>query len=123
MMVIITPFALAEEEAKTDGQALENAIAKYHHYVADKKGAWHYTRYQIISGPIQASTLHVLVIIIGLILMRSMIGKKAAGEKCNKDVLPHIANSQVSITRRDPDLGIWPDSLKDYNYFLLLSGI
>jgi hypothetical protein len=133
MMAIITPLTLAEEEAKTDGlahailitakdghgQALEDAMAKYHSYVADKKGSWRYTWYQIITGP---NT--------GKYIARSGNHNwadfdvehdwdKAADENFAANVLPHIANSQASITRTVPDLGIWPESMEGYKYIQL----
>jgi len=49
------PYALARVVLITpkDGQAkaLEEAITKYHHYMADKKGAWRYNWYSIVTGP------------------------------------------------------------------------
>jgi len=57
--------AVAQDEEKTDGlaqviyitaedgheKALEDAITAYHHYMADKDGAWRYQWFSIITGP------------------------------------------------------------------------
>ena len=134
-MALITTMstAYAADEEKNDGlarvvmitakdgqnKALEDAITKYHHYMGDKKGAWRYQWYSIETGK---NT--------GKYLARSgghnwadfdaeHSWDKKAGKKFMSDVQPHIANAQVSITKTDSDLGIWPDSIKGYQYFLL----
>lgn len=101
-----------------DGQekALEEAITKYHHYMADKKGAWRFTWYSIVTGP---NT--------GKYLARSGGHNWAdfdaendwdeeAGAKFESDVAPHIDDLVPWITQSDDELGIWPDSMEGYNY-------
>ena len=67
LLALITcmPYAVAQDEEKNDGlaqvvlitakdgheKALEEAITNYHHYMADKKGAWRYNWYSITTGP------------------------------------------------------------------------
>jgi len=42
---------------------------------------------------------------------------EAAGAKFSTEVQPHIADLDVSITRPDKDLGMWPESMEGYKYF------
>jgi len=100
-------------------QDLENAIVKYHKYVANKKGSWRYQWFSIETGP------HT-----GKYVARSGSHNwadfdakhdwdEAAGKKFNELVAPYIANAQISITRSNDKVGLWPDSMKGYNYYLL----
>ena len=64
LMAVMSPVA-ADHHEENDGlarvalitakdghnNALEEAIVKYHHYMADKKGAWRYHWYSIETGP------------------------------------------------------------------------
>lgn len=132
LMVFMTGMsqAIAEEE-KSDGlaqvvmitakdghrKALEEAITKYHHYMADKKGAWRYHWYSIITGPNA-----------GKYIARSGDHNWAdfdaeydwdeeAGKKFEEEVSPHIANMVPWISKTDDEVGIWPDSMEGYQYF------
>jgi len=123
--------AVAQDEEKTDGlaqivhivakdghvMALEKAITEYHHYMADKPGAWRYQWFSITSGPNS-----------GEYMARSGDHNyadfdathdwdEAAGEKFLSLVQPHIADADFSITKGNEDVGMWPDSMEGYNYF------
>ncbi len=124
-------LAVAQDDEKNDGlaqvalitakdghnKALEDAIIKYHHFMGSKKGAMRYQWYSIETGPDT-----------GKYVARSGGHNWAdfdaehdwdeeAGAKFQSLVAPHIANTEITITRNDEDLGIWPDSLEGYKYF------
>ncbi len=105
-----------------DGQAkaLEEAITDYHHYMGDKKGAWHWNWYEVMTGPdtgtyIARSGSHNWEDL-DAADMETDWGKAAAA-KFAKEVQPHIADLDVSITRTEMDLGMWPESMDGYKYF------
>lgn len=123
--------AVAEDEEKNDRlaqvalitakdgheKALEEAITKYHHYMADKKGAWRFSWYSIVTGP---NT--------GKYLARSGGHNWAdfdaendwdeeAGAKFESDVAPHIADLVPWIAQMDDEVGIWPENSEGYNLF------
>jgi len=124
-------IALAQDEEKNDGlarvvlitakdgqgKALEEAIAKYHHFMGSKEGAFRYNWYSIETGQ---NT--------GKYIARSGGHNWAdfdaehdwdeeAGAKFVSLVQPHIANAVVTITKNDDEVGIWPDSLEGYEYY------
>ena len=124
-------LAVAQDKEKNDGlaqvvlitakdgqnKALEEAITKYHHYMAGKKGAWRYRWYSIETG---SDT--------GKYIARSGDHNWAdfdaehdwddeAGAKFASLVEPHVANMEVTIMRADDELGIWPENMDGYQYF------
>jgi len=124
-------YAVAQDDEKNDGlartivitpkdghaKALEEAITKYHYYMADKKGAWRYHWYSILTGPDT-----------GKYIARSGDHNWAdfdaehdwddeAGAKFMSEVRPHIADMDITITRTDDEVGIWPESMEGYQYF------
>jgi len=124
-------FAVAQDKEKNDGlarvvlitpkdgqaKALGEAITKYHHYMADKKGSWRYQWYSIVTGPDT-----------GKFIARSgghnwadfdaeHDWDEAAGAKFMSEVQPHIADADITITRTDDEVGIWPESMESYQYF------
>lgn len=128
-------LAVAEDEEKNDGlaqvvlitakdgqnQALEDAITAYHHYMADKEGAWRYQWFSILTGP---NT--------GKYVARSGNHNWAdfdaehdwddeAGAKFVSTVAPHIASAVNTITKTDDELGMWPESMEGYQYFSVTS--
>jgi len=132
LMVMVAGMspAIAEEE-KNDGlarvvlitakdgqkKALEEAITNYHHYMADKEGAWRYHWYSITTGPNA-----------GKYIARSGDHNWAdfdadydwgeeAGKKFEAEVAPHIANAVPWISKTDDEVGIWPESMEGYQYF------
>lgn len=130
LMAIMSPVS-AQDEEKTDGlaqvvlitakdgqeKALEAAITAFHHYMADKEGAWHYQWYSILTGPNSGSYI-----------ARSGNHNWAdfdaehdwddeADAKFGSDVAPFIADADVNITRSDQDVGIWPDTMEGYQYY------
>ena len=130
-LIINMSYAVAQDEEKSDGlarvvlitakdgqeKALEAAITKYHHYMGDKKGAWRYNWYSIVTGPDT-----------GKYIARSgghnwadfdaeHDWDEAAGAKFMSDVQPHIADADIMITKTDDELGIWPESMEGYQYY------
>lgn len=122
---------VAQDEEKNDGlarvvfitaedgheKALEEAITAYHHAMADKEGAWRYEWFSVLTGP---NT--------GKYIARSGGHNWAdfdvehdwdekAGAMFAKDVQPHIAEATIMITETDDELGMWPESMKGYDYF------
>ena len=102
-----------------DGQekALEEAITDYHHFMADKKGAWRYQWYSIITGPDT-----------GKYIARSgghnwedfdaeHDWDDKAGASFVSKVQPHIADADYTIVKTDDELGKWPESMDGYKYF------
>ena len=101
----------------TRPKALEEAITGFHHYMADKEGSWRYRWFSITTGP---NT--------GGYVARSGGHNWAdfdavhdwddeAEAKFESDVAPFIADADIVISRGNADVGIWPDSMEDYNYF------
>lgn len=124
---------IAQDEEENDGIAqivlitpkeghskdLEEAITAYHKFMARKEGAWRYQWYSIITGPdtgkyIARSGSHN---------WEDFDAKhdwdEEAGAKFASGVQPFIADMDVSITRSDDELGIWPESMEGYQYFLI----
>jgi hypothetical protein len=124
-------YAVAQDEEENDRlarvvlitakdgheKALEEAITKYHHYMADKKGAWRYNWYSIMTGP---NT--------GKYIARSGGHNWAdfdathdwdedAGAKFVSEVQPHIADADIMITQTDDEVGIWPENMEGYQYY------
>ena len=98
-------------------KALEEAIVKYHHFMGNKKGAMRYQWFSIETGEDT-----------GKYIARSGNHNWAdfdaehdwdeeAGAKFASLVAPHIENAVITITQRDDELGIWPESMQDYQYF------
>ena len=130
-MISFMSVAIAEDEEKNDGlarvvlitakdgqnKALEEAITKYHHYMAGHEGSWRYQWFSIETGP---NT--------GKYMARSGDHNwsdfdaehdwdKEAGAKFTSMVAPLIESSVITITRDDDEMGIWPDSMDGYRYF------
>ena len=100
-----------------EGPALEAAIRDYHHWIADKPGAFRYTWYVIETGP---NT--------GKYIARSGNHNWAefdeendwddeANEKFVADVAPHIASFQRSLTEEMQEFAYWPDDFSGYTHF------
>ncbi len=130
LMNFMSP-AVAQDEEENDGlaqvalitardghnKALEEAITAYHHYMADKEGAWRYQWYSIVSGPDT-----------GKYIARSGSHNWAdfdaehdwdeeAGARFVETVQPHIADADFMIVKTDDEVGIWPESMEGYQYF------
>ena len=130
-LVAYTSTALAQDHEENDGlaqvvlitakdgqaKALEKAITAYHHYMADKEGAFRYQWYSITTGPDT-----------GKYIARTGSHNwedfdavhdwdEEAGAKFASEVQPYIENADFRITRTDGELGIWPDSMDGYKYF------
>jgi len=126
-----TPYSIAQDEESNDrlarvalitakdgqAKALEEAITRYHHFMGDKKGAFHYKWYSITTGP---NT--------GKYIARSGGHNWAdfdaehdwdeeAGAKFMSEVQPYIESSVITITQTDDELGIWPDDMEGYQLF------
>jgi len=96
---------------------LEKAITKYHHYMADKEGAWHYNWYSIVTGPNA-----------GKYIARSGSHNwgdfdaehdwdEEAGTRFESEVQPYVDSVVPWITQTDDEIGIWPDNVDGYNYY------
>jgi hypothetical protein len=123
--------AVAQDEEETDGlanvvhitakegheKALEDGITAYHHYMADKPGAWRYQWYSITTGPDSGSYLARSGNHDYADFDATNDWDDAAGAKFASDVAPHIASAIATITRTDDELGIWPESMADYSLF------
>ena len=133
MAGLSTSVAVAQEEEQNEGiarvvlitpkdgheEALEEAITDYHHYMGGKEGAMRYQWYSIETGPDT-----------GKYIARSgghnwadfdatHDWDKKAGEKFASDVNPHVADVDIFITRSDRELGMWPESMEGYQYFMV----
>ncbi len=104
-----------------DGQAkaLEKAITGYHHYMADKKGAMRYQWYSITTGPDTGKYVARTGNHSWADFDATHDWDEAAAAKFASDVQPYIKDVDFRITRTDGELGIWPDSLDGYQYFLI----
>jgi len=104
-----------------DGQAkaLEKAITDYHHYMADKKGAFRYQWYSIITGPDTGKYFARTGNHNWADFDATNDWDEAAAAKFASDVQPYIEDADSRLTRTDDELGIWPDSMDGYQYFLI----
>lgn len=134
LMCLMSPV-VAQDNEKNDGlarvalitakagqnKALEEAITKYHHYMAGHEGSWRYNWYSIETGPDT-----------GKYIARSGGHNWAdfdaehdwdeeAGKKFQEMVAPHIDSAVVTITKNDDELGMWPESLDGYEYYSVTS--
>lgn len=130
-LIFFMPPAFAQDEEENDGLArlvhitakdghakdLEEAITKYHHYMAEHEGSWRYQWYSIVTGPDT-----------GKYMARSgghnwadfdakHDWDKEAGEKFASMVQPYIESVEVTITRTDDEIGHWPESMEGYEYY------
>lgn len=132
-LALISPVsqAVAQDDEKTDGlanvvlitakdghaKALEDAITAYHHYMADKPGAWRWQWYSITTGPNTGSYLARSGNHNYADFDATHDWDDAAGAKFESDVQPHIASAVSTITRTDDEIGIWPENMDDYELF------
>ena len=133
LLALITcmPYAVAQDEEKNDGlaqvvlitakdgheKALEEAITNYHHYMADKKGAWRYNWYSITTGPDTGKYIARSGGLNWADFDATHDWDDEAGAKFMSDVQPHIADADFMITKTDDEVGIWPESMEGYKYF------
>ena len=127
--------AVAQDEEKTDNLAqvfhivakdghakqLEEAITAYHHYMADKPGAWRFQWFSVVTGPN-----------LGHYYARSGNhnwadfdatndwDEAACAEMAANRGDNHVNNSNM-ITKGNDEIGIWPDSMEGYGYFSVTS--
>jgi len=104
-----------------DGQskALEKAITGYHHYMADKKGAMRYQWFSITTGPDTGKYIARTGNHNWADFDATHDWDEEAAARFASDVQPYIADADVIITRTDDELGIWPDTMEGYKYFLI----
>ena len=131
VLISTIPYAVAQDEEANDGiaqivlitakdghaKALEEAITAYHHYVADKEGAFRWQWYSILTGPETGKYVARTGGHNWGDLDATHDWDDEVGDKFASDVQPHIASAEVIIRRTKDDVGIWPDSLDDYPYF------
>ena len=125
--------AVAQDESENDGLAqlvlitakagqelaLEKAITNYHHHMADKKGAFRYQWYSVMTGPETGSYVARSGGHNWEDFDATHDWDEAANAKFLSDVQPYIASADFRITRIDDDVGIWPESMEGYQYFLI----
>jgi len=104
-----------------DGQAkaLEKAITGYHHYMADKEGAMRYQWFSITTGPDTGKYMARTGNHNWADFDATHDWNEKATAKFASDVQPYIEDAVFIITRTDDELGIWPDSMDGYKYFLV----
>jgi len=124
-------IAVAQDAEKNDGiarvalitpkdghnKALEEAIVKYHQFMATKEGSMRYQWYSIETGE---DTGKYIARTSGHNWADFDAGydwEKDAAAKFASLVQPHIANTVITFTRTDDELGIWPESMEGYEYF------
>ncbi len=124
-------FAVAQDEEENEGiaqvvlitpkngeaKALEDAITAYHHYVADKEGAFRWQWFAILTGPDTGSYIARTGSHDWADFDATHDWDEEAAANFASNVQPHIDSVTATMTRTDRDLGIWPDSLDGYNYF------
>jgi hypothetical protein len=129
-LMFVMPHAIADSHEKNDRLAqvylitakeghskdLEEAITKYHHYMADKEGAWRYSWFSIMTGPnagkyIAHSGGHNWAD-----FDAEFDWEEEAGEKFVSDVMPYIDDMMPWISQTDDEVGIWPESMEGYKY-------
>ncbi len=123
-------YAVAQDEEKNDGiaqlvlitakdgqeKALEEAITSYHHFMADKEGAFRWQWYSIITGPNSGNYIARSGGHNWEDLDATHDWDDEADARFYSEVQPHIASAVFTITRADDELGIWPESMDDYPY-------
>ena len=111
--------AIAQDESENDNlaqlvlitakagqeQALEKAITNYHHYMGDKKGAFHYQWFSVITGPETGSYVARSGGHNWEDFDATHDWDEAATEKFMSDVQPYIESADFRITRGDDDVG------------------
>ncbi len=124
-------YAVAQDEEKSDGiaqlvlitakdgqaKALEDAITAYHHYVADKEGAFRWQWFSILTGPNTGSYIARTGDHNWADFDATHDWDDEVEAKFDSDVQPHIASAIVTMTRGDDEVGIWPEDMEGYNYF------
>lgn len=99
------------------GQALEDAIKQYHHWIADKEGHWEYQWYMIETGPNS-----------GKYVARSgdhnwaefdeeFDWEDEANEAFLANVAPLIESYERMLTEEMEDFAYWPEDFSGYTLF------
>lgn len=109
-LVMITPKPGQED-------ALEAAIAEYHHWMGDKPGAFHYMWFQVETGPntgkyIARSGDHNWAD-----FDQEFDWEDEAGEKFASDVLPLIDHAERMLTEDMPEFDNWPEDMSGYTLY------
>lgn len=124
-------IAVAQDEEKTDGIArvalitpkdghakkLEEAIVKYHHYMGTKEGSLRWQWFSIETGKDTGKYIARTGNHNWADFDAEHDWDEESGEKFMSLVQPHIANVVVTMSRRNDELGIWPESMEGYKYF------
>jgi len=102
-----------------DGKAkdLEKAITDYHHYMADKEGAFRFQWYSITTGSDTGKYIARTGSHNWADFDATHDWDEEAGAKFASDVQPFIESVDSRITRSDYELGTWPDNMDGYVYF------
>jgi len=99
------------------GEALEQAIKAYHHWVADKEGHWEYSWYAITTGPntgkyIARSGGHNWAD-----FDVSYDWEEEANAKFEADVAPLVESAERYLTEEMDDFAYWPDDFSEYSMY------
>ena len=131
-LLSVSTFTSAEEK-KNDGLArvilikakqgkendLEKAIIKHHKFMGKKEGALRFQWFRVETGPDTGSYFART----GGHNWADFDAKhdwdESEGKYFQKHVAKYVESAQASLTQTDDELGIWPESLKDYEYFQL----
>lgn len=130
IMALVTGMSQAIAEEENDGlarvvlitakggheKALEEAITNYHHYMADKEGAWRFNWYSIMTGPNTGSYIAYSGGHNWADFDAEYDWQEAAGEKFQNMVEPHVADAMPWISKVNDEVGIWPESMEGYEY-------
>ncbi len=102
-----------------DGQnkALEEAIVEYHKFMGTKEGSLRYQWFSILTGEDTGKYIARTGSHNWADFDAEHDWDEEAAAKFASMVQPHIASAVVSYTRRDDELGIWPESMEGYEYF------
>ena len=123
--------AVAQDEEKNEGIArvafitakdghakdLEEAIVKYHHFMGTKEGSLRWAWFSIETGENTGKYIARTGNHNWADFDAEHDWDKESGEKFSSLVQPHIASIVVSMTRRNDELGMWPESMEGYQYF------
>ena len=112
---VATVVLITAKEGHED--ALIKGITDYHHWVANFDGHMEYNWFEILTGP---NT--------GKYIARSgnhnwaefdaeYDWQEEAGEVFQRNVAPHIASMERSMTEEMRDLSHWPESFESYTHF------
>jgi hypothetical protein len=109
-LILITP-------KPGQGAALEAAIAGYHHWIADKPGAFRYSWFQIETGPDTGKYVARTGSHNWADFDAEVDWEDEASEKFAADVAPLVDGIERWYTEPMSDFSYWPESMEGYTLF------